>query len=447
MALAPNFPSPEGVFLLLAQASRCAGSRSQEQTKSRPQRGTLARALVHTLLVRRCPRGAGNAAVLTPPLLLLLLLLLFLLLLLLLVILLLLLLPSSSFVGRDASSAWFGDVLSQTWGQDPEKKAAAERAAAAAEAERLRLANHYPRVITGEELASFGVSGTGRAAQLKRQFRQVTAARALRPVAKGDIEERPEMLGQRGGPPPREWVLVAKDELAELHALETMLRSEKTLVGAQAALTLNRAQVSACDPLPMAKMAVEDVCNREMKRARVEVERLSAERRGKRVARETKSIGYEMGKGGPAPALRTVTMRDSSSTLSTASDLRDGSESVGTLTKKGCIAVGPSFETLVIPSQQQRRHNRKRGLGALSPMGALGNFLTGAANREVRKAIPGRLLPNDLAAGLGPHITFSHVVLLSPFSLLSTPPPGACPARAGGADGGAVPRAAAAPPV
>ena len=35
-------------------------------------------------------------------------------------------------------------------------------------------------------------------------------------------------------------------------------------MGRQAALTLNRARISAAEPLPMAKLAVEDVCNREM---------------------------------------------------------------------------------------------------------------------------------------------------------------------------------------
>ena len=135
---------------------------------------------------------------------------------------------------------------------------------------------------------------------------KVHGARALAPVPAHEAPERPEMLGvkgPRGLPPAREWVIVAKDELAELHGLEKMLRGEKTLLAHQAALTLNRTELSACEALPVAKMAVEDVCNREMKAARRAVEDLSRQRYEKAKTRERRAVGYEMGRRPPAPPL------------------------------------------------------------------------------------------------------------------------------------------------
>lgn len=61
-----------------------------------------------------------------------------------------------------------------------------------------------------------GVSGRGKAAQMRRQYRVINGARSLSKVPPELAPERPEMLGPRGGPAPREWVLVARDELAEL---------------------------------------------------------------------------------------------------------------------------------------------------------------------------------------------------------------------------------------
>lgn len=60
------------------------------------------------------------------------------------------------------------------------------------------------------------MSGRGKAAQLRRQYRAIEGARSLSALPPHLAPERPEMLGRRGGPLPREWVLVAKDELAEL---------------------------------------------------------------------------------------------------------------------------------------------------------------------------------------------------------------------------------------
>jgi len=69
---------------------------------------------------------------------------------------------------------------------------------------------------TRSTTSQVGVSGRGKAAQMRRQYRIINGARSLSKVPPELAPERPEMLGLRGGPAPREWVLVAKDELAEL---------------------------------------------------------------------------------------------------------------------------------------------------------------------------------------------------------------------------------------
>ena len=124
---------------------------------------------------------------------------------------------------------WFDDVLTQTWANDPDHQAAVAKAKRAKAQEDNRLASTFPRAVTGAELAKYGVSGTGREAQVKRQYRQLEGNRLLKQVGKLEAPERPEMLGLRKGPAKREWVLVAKDELSELHALEAMLQQEQVL--------------------------------------------------------------------------------------------------------------------------------------------------------------------------------------------------------------------------
>jgi len=64
-------------------------------------------------------------------------------------------------------------------------------------------------------------------------------------------------------------------------------------MGAQAALTLDRVGLSAAEPLPMAKLAVEDVCHRTMQEARKECERLVGLQRKALAARASKTLGYE----------------------------------------------------------------------------------------------------------------------------------------------------------
>lgn len=64
-------------------------------------------------------------------------------------------------------------------------------------------------------------------------------------------------------------------------------------MGAQAALTLDRVGLSAAEPLPMAKLAVEDVCHRTMQVARKECERLVGLQRKALAARASKTLGYE----------------------------------------------------------------------------------------------------------------------------------------------------------
>lgn len=48
----------------------------------------------------------------------------------------------------------------------------------------------------------------------------------------------------------------------------------------------------------MSKLAVEDVCNRQMKLSRHQVERLSKERHELKIARNKKRLGYEVANGG-----------------------------------------------------------------------------------------------------------------------------------------------------
>jgi hypothetical protein len=81
--------------------------------------------------------------------------------------------------------------------------------------------------------------------------------------------------------------------LSIIKSLEAVLREEKTLMGAQAALTLDRVGLSAAEPLPMAKLAVEDGCHRTMQVARKECERLVGLQRKARAARASKTLGYE----------------------------------------------------------------------------------------------------------------------------------------------------------
>lgn len=81
-----------------------------------------------------------------------------------------------------------------------------------------------------------------------------------------------------------------------MQALEAVLREEKTRLGAQASLTLNRVGLSAAEPLPLAKLAVEDVCHRAMAVARKECERLAGLQRAAKAGRAAKALGYDRGR-------------------------------------------------------------------------------------------------------------------------------------------------------
>ena len=114
---------------------------------------------------------------------------------------------------RDATSAWFGDIVSRTWGN----QAGREPVVALARPPDMSL---LPRALTGKELEDYGISGSGRTVQIRRQYRRTMGVRSLAKLSPSEAPERPEMLGPPRNLPAREWVLVPKDEFSELQALE-----------------------------------------------------------------------------------------------------------------------------------------------------------------------------------------------------------------------------------
>jgi hypothetical protein len=70
-------------------------------------------------------------------------------------------------------------------------------------------------------------------------------------------------------------VLVDESQLRELSKFETILREERQLLGEQCALVLADIQASANIPLPATRLAVQNLCETEMRQAAAAMARLS----------------------------------------------------------------------------------------------------------------------------------------------------------------------------
>ena len=66
----------------------------------------------------------------------------------------------------------------------------------------------------------------------------------------------------------REYILMRKDQVQELTSMEQLLATEKTLLSRQCALLFSDSRMSSRIPVPVARMAVTDVCRAEMREAR-----------------------------------------------------------------------------------------------------------------------------------------------------------------------------------
>jgi len=135
---------------------------------------------------------------------------------------------------------------------------------------------------------NLGLMGNSKKTKLRRHYRNLQARRLSAPALPEDVPERPEVLGPTSNQK-REWMLVSTEEFPELRRLEQLLRAEKSQLGNQAAMAFDRAQMTAVKPLPMTKLAVENVCAKQMKEARAAVEELSYQREGMRAERRRKT--------------------------------------------------------------------------------------------------------------------------------------------------------------
>ena len=107
----------------------------------------------------------------------------------------------------EASSAWFGDLLTQTWANDKSKSGLFSKTVGGHQQQSEPIT--FPRTITGDELEHYGVAGKGRKAQLRRQFREIHGKKVLSRLSPEDAPEKPDMLEPEGARK-REWVMVAK---------------------------------------------------------------------------------------------------------------------------------------------------------------------------------------------------------------------------------------------
>ena len=246
----------------------------------------------------------------------------------------------------EASSAWFSDVMTQTWNR---------RHFDFKTFQHPPQVESFPRTITGSDLKTFGVAGNGRKAQLRRQFREMHSKRVLSKLPASEAPEKPDMLE---GPRKREWVLVTTDELRELHEFEALLRKEKGLLSSQAALAFDRAKLSASEPLPVTKLAVENVCDREMKLARRHVEEITAERFHQAAKRQRRSIADRQDDRGQGATSVVIGTTDSRGRMSKSG----GTGTTGIFSGAGG-AGAVSYKTLVLNPKRKTRP-RSRAFGA-----------------------------------------------------------------------------------
>ena len=108
----------------------------------------------------------------------------------------------------EASSAWFGDLLTQTWANDNSKSGLFSKTVGGHQQQQSEPIT-FPRTITGDELEHYGVAGKGRKAQLRRQFREIHGKKVLSRLSPEYAPEKPDMLEPEGARK-REWVMVAK---------------------------------------------------------------------------------------------------------------------------------------------------------------------------------------------------------------------------------------------
>ena len=126
-----------------------------------------------------------------------------------------------------------------------------------------------------------GILGHDKKSQLRRAYRELHANSMFYPE---ESEKPPPIMPtrrnnfERARSPTeqeskwerksKEYILLRRDELTELTSLERLLRSERRNLQRQCSWIFNDQQLSARVPMPVAKMAVTDVCKAEMREAR-----------------------------------------------------------------------------------------------------------------------------------------------------------------------------------
>ncbi|GMI05596.1 hypothetical protein TrVE_jg1086 [Triparma verrucosa] len=162
----------------------------------------------------------------------------------------------------------------------------------------------------------FGIIGHGQSDKLRRAYRELKAnsmfypeepeaPTPIKPTRRNNFKRArsPTELESKWERKSKEYIVLRRDEVAELTAMEKLLRSERKNLQRQCSWLFNDQQMSARVPMPVSKMAVVDVCKAEMREARSllkVVMRVDESKEGFR-ERKKKNKKFDTTKGGMSP--------------------------------------------------------------------------------------------------------------------------------------------------
>ena len=121
---------------------------------------------------------------------------------------------------------------------------------------------------------NFGIKGDTKEVLIRRSYRRLESVQLFNPVKNLPLEELALDVEKAGRFDSKRYVLVEESRLAELAALETILKEEKMRLGDQCAWILNDYHVDARIPLPATRMAVHNLCDADALRLTEEITQL-----------------------------------------------------------------------------------------------------------------------------------------------------------------------------
>ena len=122
---------------------------------------------------------------------------------------------------------------------------------------------------------TFGIKGDTKEVLIRRSYRRLESSALFNPVKEAHLDElSTEDKAVAGRFEPKRYVLVEESRLAELAALETILRDEKHRMGEQCAWIMNDYHVDARIPLPATKIAVHNLATADATRNVIEITNL-----------------------------------------------------------------------------------------------------------------------------------------------------------------------------